>query len=147
MPLLTWRTSLLRRNPAASWQCSSPRPRQLRATRARCTASVSFVGWAMLGFIIGCFLVAAGSSDSRVRARLGSDVSMVGGGAGITWMQRKGKLIISGFMPGSLARQSGCQIGDILRAVDDNEVVHFRPTANVRPDPHPPWTVHEVIVV
>mmetsp|Transcript_3122 Transcript_3122/g.6303 ORF Transcript_3122/g.6303 Transcript_3122/m.6303 type:complete len:136 (-) Transcript_3122:435-842(-) len=68
-------------------------------------------------------------------------------GLGITWMQRKGKLIISGFMPGSLARQSGCQIGDILRAVDDNEVVHFRPTANVRPDPHPPWTVHEVIVV
>ncbi len=46
-------------------------------------------------------------------------------------MQRKGKLIVSGFMPGSLARQSGCQVGDILRAVDDNEVIHFKPTPNV----------------
>eukprot|EP00287_Rhodomonas_sp_CCMP768_P015652 CAMPEP_0196758816 /NCGR_PEP_ID=MMETSP1091-20130531/104383_1 /TAXON_ID=302021 /ORGANISM="Rhodomonas sp., Strain CCMP768" /LENGTH=151 /DNA_ID=CAMNT_0042107649 /DNA_START=374 /DNA_END=830 /DNA_ORIENTATION=+ len=47
-------------------------------------------------------------------------------GLGILWMVRNDKLVIAGFMPGSKARDAGARQGDILRAVDQRDVLALK---------------------
>jgi len=48
------------------------------------------------------------------------------GTAGILWLVNKDKLVVAGFMPGSQAKQASVTRGDVLRKVDDKDVLQMK---------------------
>eukprot|EP00287_Rhodomonas_sp_CCMP768_P027389 CAMPEP_0202830626 /NCGR_PEP_ID=MMETSP1389-20130828/16299_1 /ASSEMBLY_ACC=CAM_ASM_000865 /TAXON_ID=302021 /ORGANISM="Rhodomonas sp., Strain CCMP768" /LENGTH=125 /DNA_ID=CAMNT_0049504283 /DNA_START=18 /DNA_END=392 /DNA_ORIENTATION=+ len=43
--------------------------------------------------------------------------------AGMLWIVKNNKMIVSGFVPGSMAPNKGVQPGDILRAIDKKDIL------------------------
>eukprot|EP00277_Geminigera_cryophila_P003601 CAMPEP_0179415636 /NCGR_PEP_ID=MMETSP0799-20121207/6340_1 /TAXON_ID=46947 /ORGANISM="Geminigera cryophila, Strain CCMP2564" /LENGTH=184 /DNA_ID=CAMNT_0021188393 /DNA_START=171 /DNA_END=725 /DNA_ORIENTATION=- len=54
-------------------------------------------------------------------------------GPGILWLVNKDKLVVAGFTPGSQAKQASVTRGDVLRKVDDKDVLQMKAQGQKHP--------------